>query len=335
MQQTGYAVYYQNKIYIWDGSQWQTWLNGVEIANNLCCKQAVNWSKYSDASSQLYGGYIPSGLKIGGGNCNYYNVKITGQWGAYPQDNDENIDFRTTPIWVQFLARENETADWTIVRSKQYTWSSGDTIDINEEFTFQSLNEVFVGCSISTDRLGRGVAVQPIANYSRYWLAMTVDDCPHSSWQRRYSIPATGILPQGTFQGEVPSELYVSLPFDGFYSADIYIGVREWEDAGGTSVASTTAPQMLELSGDGTNWLVVDTSGVVAYFGPADQIKWMNLSLQGSATIYTEYNGSNLNDCKFRKIYWKVNLPNGSYKQLIGGYLHLKYLGKKEGYNCK
>lgn len=302
-----------------------------ELKQLICCKRHVFFELISSIKGErLFLGYFPKGLKIKGDPCYYYKVIIEGEWSAEPMDNDEGYDYHGKPLFCQFLTRQNEQMPWNYTRSTKYVWHTGNTIVFNEEFSFASDSDLFVGCSYSEEQYSPGSPVYPIQNFERFWIRMTIYKCPKTGWFKRYDIPPSLLDNNSTKIGGIPNTAMEGLPFDGFYEIDIYVEVVEYE-ADGLTRKNIDSPDMLEIYAPGDSWRVIDKSGhYQSMYSPAPYGKWMNNSLQGSAIVYVQSE-----DCSSRLIWYRVTLPNGSFKQLIGGYLHARYLGGLEGINCK
>jgi hypothetical protein len=146
------------------------------------------------------------------------------------------------------------------------------------------------------------------------------------NWFKRYDIPPTPLAPDTIISGFVPSELGEGLPYKGFYEVDGYVNVREYEEDGVTQ-AITGGPQSISLVAGGWE-LPVDLSGNAGGYSPSP-IYWFNNSLQGSAIV-------EITDdvCNNRVVEYRVTLPNGFKKQILNGYMHIRYIGKREGNNC-
>jgi hypothetical protein len=84
--------------------------------------------------------------------------------------------------------------------------------------------------------------------------------------------------------------------------------------------------QTLEVQGAGDSKIQIARSGINIMVPPDNVDKWMNRCLGGAAIVYVSDA-----DIVDRRVLIEVNLPNGSNKQLVGGYIHLKYRGATEG----
>ena len=151
------------------------------------------------------------------------------------------------------------------------------------------------------------------------------------TWFKRYIISDSGQIRESQITGNFPSSGTEGLPYNGFYKVDIYIQVVEW-DANGAVQVNVEGAETLELSAPGGDgWIFVDTSGCYnPNAGVGDPVGvWENNSLQGSAILYV--NDSTIGT---RDISYRATFPNGTYNQIIGGYMHVQYLGATEGANA-
>lgn len=302
-----------------------------ELKGINCCKQVLLYELLTTGiEEKLILGDVPEGLQIYSDSCSYFKVRIEGEWSAHQDDNDEGYDFFTKPVFCQFLTRNSETSAWNFERSKQYNWQSGDTIYFDEEFIFMTEEDLFVGCSLSETDNDHGVTVIPIQNWERFWIRMTITKCPKRAWFKRFDIPGTPLDTVSMIFDNVPKSLEEGLPLDGFYHVDLFIQTAEYKDDMVTR-KFTENPQTLEIYTPGDNWRIIDMSGHFAQgYEPAPSCEWFNNSLQGSAIVYVQWNL-----CGQRDFTWRVTLPNGIYKQILGGYLHARYIGGIEGILCK
>ncbi len=300
-----------------------------ELKQIICCKNHLIYELISSSSGdKLMLGDVPKGLKITGDPCYYFKIKIEGEWGANPSDNDCNTDFTSQPIYCQYLTRSDESSAWTFIRSTEYVWSSGDTISFNEEFIFTSDEDIFIGCSLSDQPDDHGNPVIPIQNFELFHIKMTVIKCAKTSWFKRFDIPESSITPVTIITGNVPADDNEGLPFDGFYHFDMFLRVIEYDSDQVTNYR-TENPQTLELDTPGDSWRLIDESGNFIPLPQQQLPEWYNNSLQGSVMMFVQ-----LELCGQRDVKWKATLPNGSFRQILGGYLHARYLGGTEGIVC-
>jgi len=296
-----------------------------------CCKQEIYYELISVSENvKLELGSVPNDLFVTINQCTYLEVHIQGEWSAEAADNNRGIDFHNTPLYCQFLVRRNEQSKWKIFRSVRYDWQSGETIYFDEKFICSGTGDFFVGCSFSNEMFGHGDVVYPIQNYDKFWIKMTILKCPKTSWFKRYDIPDTAITSSNEFVGYIPNLIDEGLPFDGFYEVMAFVEFREYE-ANKIDNASCVNPQTFELMPPLSDWKLIDKSGAISA-GTHEDIKWFNFSLQGSIIIFVSL--GEWDDCDSRKIAYRVTLPNGVFKQILGGYIHVKYLGLIEGMSC-
>lgn len=328
----GYAVYYEGKIWVWNGYEWKTWSEQSisQLISKHCCNENIFYELISQSQGQkLTLGGVPNNLQTSIEHCNYFTIKIVGQWGALPSDNDQGLDFRNIPIYCQFLVRPNQNSAWTIIKSKRYDYISGNTIDINEEFIYTASSSTFyVGCSFSTEENSHGYTVIPVANFDRFWIRFTINECPKTSWFKRYNINSTTKLPTTQFTGNIPDLAEEGLPFDGYYKVMTFVEVKEFK-LNKLDLAACSAAQSLEIATPTESYKTIDISGAISQSSIQQGVEWYNFSLQGSLIAYISGN------CNSRKIIYRVTLPNGNFKQIIGGYMDIKYLGLQEGLHCR
>jgi hypothetical protein len=295
-----------------------------------CCHTDESWELIStDSSNRISMDVPPTGLKLHSDPCYYFKVKIEGEWSCHAADNDASVDFSTNPIWVQFLTRSSESAAWTKSRSKQYSYSSGDTIAFTEEFNFTSSTDLFIAPNLSRyDDATLTDVINPIQNWSRFWMRITVTKCLRTSWFNTYTISPSGPDGVNVKTGFIPvgSE---GLPFDGYYEIDTRVQVTEELTIGGAQ-ANLADSQTLEIRGYNGTWLELDRSVTYVPVTPTNQDAVSGHSLQGSAIIYVNQAVTANRDIEYR-----VTLPNGAYKTLVGGYMHIRYIGNTKGISSK
>jgi len=297
----------------------------------ICCHVDESWELIStDADNHISMDVPPAGLKLHGDSCYYFKIKIEGEWGSASTDNDASVDFTSNPIWVQFLTRADEISGWTKTRSKQYSYSTGSTIAFNEEFNFTSDTDLFIAPNISRyDDATLVNVINPILNWSRFWMRITVTKCLKTSWFNIYTIPSDGPNGISVKQGFLPLSISEGLPFDGWYEVDARVKVTEEIVAGGTP-ATLGASQTFELRGFGGTWLELDRSPTHIGVTPPNTDAVMGHSLQGSCFLYVSSIVTGSRDIEYR-----ITLPNGVYKTLVDGYAHIKFLGNNTGINSK
>jgi len=270
---------------------------------------------------------IPTGLILHGDPCFFYKVRLEGSWGTAAADNDQSIDFASSPdnkIFVQFMTRPIDSGPWTFVRSEQIDYASGTTIDFDFEFLYLATTPTYVSLNLSRydDETFTDV-VNPTGNYANYWYRMTITKCPKPAWFKSFTIPASAYAGTSPITGFIPSSLTEGLPWDGYYKVDIYLKVLEEENFGAID-ANLTDPQYLEVRPYGGTWREIDRSGTHVQYSPGDDYA-TNRSLQGSCilNVVSATDGA-------RDIEWRVYLPNGVNKQVLGGYADIRYIGPAE-----
>ena len=266
------------------------------------------------------------------GDPNYYfQIKLEGEWSALDADNDLNIDFTANPIFVELYTctRANLNAGtpvWVNVFRKEVNYVSGNTIVISEEFIIEQDDMIFLGYNLSMHSDGLlDTRVTPIDHPERFWKTITVTRKLKTNWEHRFEIPASDADGISLKQGELPNGANEGLPFNGYYDCFVSCQVKE-ETSVASEPASCAVMQTLKLQGKSDSDILVERSGVYIPVTPPGTDKWMNRNLGGAARVYVSDASIAL-----RRITYKVNLPNGSNKQLEGGYLHVRYVGANQG----
>lgn len=299
------------------------------LRGKSCCHTDVFYEKISSSGNTVSMDTVPSNLKLHGDPCFYFKVRFEGAWGVASSDNDQSIDFSSSPnnkLFVQLLTRSTPTGSWTKSISRQIDYSSGSTITWDFETNFLSDTLLYVVPNISRyDDVTLTDIVNPIANYSNYWIRLTITKCLKTSWFKLFDIPATALDGVNPKTGNIPSTSGEGLPFQGIYEVHAYVNVVEEINAGQAD-ANVADPQYFKVKGYGGSYKEICKSG---RFIPATGFlgdKWMNYSLQGSISI-------NITDSTIanRVIQYEVTLPNGVNKQIVSGYMLVHYLGTSEG----
>lgn len=323
----GMVVNFANKLYIWDGSEWNTW--GDLSSINICCRNILTYYKTTNIPTSVVSlGEIDAVGDLTNDYCSYYGIQITGEWSVNPDDNDQGWNFSSQPIYCSLWYREVGQVGWDNYISKEvnYVTNQDETFKIDVQFIFNPETDVEIGVMFSEDPLGGGI-YNPIANPTRFWKTVNITKCPKSSWSSFVDIPPFPKTMVNQFSGYVPSGTSMQLPFIGRYKVDMYVEVREY-DYDGVTLVSTTSSQTLRIASHNTNLQplineIVDASGIFVESLTNPDSKWINVSLQGSIIIYIE----SMDDSK---VYYEINLPNGDYSEVLGGYMVIKYLGNNK-----
>lgn len=265
------------------------------------------------------------------GDPNYYFVvKLEAEWGVASSDNDRSIDFTNNPVFCQLFSKSrseyiSDVSLWTKLFSKRFDYTSGNTISINEEFIIEADVPTYLGFNLChTDDTLFDFVTNPIANFQNFWKRITVTRRKKTSWFKTYAIPSTDYNGISIKTGDIPTPAQVGLPFKGWYEVHTKVTVREGITVGDYS-ANLDSAQTFELRPKGGSYTNIDES--IRHVSNVDDVDIaVNKSLQGSMMIEITDN-----IIANRKIQFKVNLPNGYYKQLVGGYMHIKYKGKSPG----
>lgn len=306
----GYSVYYNSKIWVWDGIQWCTWDNmpwtfedndGLDHLNPRSDVTAFN------ATSHFL-------------NNTAWNINLS-------EGYDDNVP-RTIGT-MHFIGSDNTISDWLQIRGRRfvYTAKDGSWFNIKNNSANQLPdNHKRIDTRTDTDLI-EVVKAEFSFNYtSDRWILVSYER--RLIWFKRYSIPPTALLPISQFTGNVPLPANEGMPFDGFYGIQAFVQVKE---VAGDQItpASCIASQVLELMTPGDNWQTVDISGTITNDLTNPGVKWFNFSLQGSIILYAQSS-----QCGSRDVNYRITLPNGAFRQVLGGYIHVKYLGTTEGNNC-
>lgn len=266
------------------------------------------------------------------GDPNYYFVvRLEAEWSKTNTDNDANIDFSTNNIWAQFVTRPRSTYTtdvslWTKSFSKECAYVSGSSILIDESFIFEADVPTYVGFNLSDeDGMLMDDIIKPIANFSLFWKRITVTRKLKTNWFHRFALVPSDLDGVSLKSQQIPNGTGEGLPFNGYYDCEISCKVKE-EGTVALDPANCGTMQTLEVQGAGDSKIQVARSGINIMVPPDNVDKWMNRHLGGAAIVYVSDA-----DIVDRRVLIEVNLPNGSNKQLVGGYIHLKYRGANEG----
>lgn len=320
----GMVVSFTNKLYIWDGSEWNTW-GDISSINN-CCREVLYQTYYTDfvSGSRVSLGEEDIVGELTNDYCSYYGIRVRGEWSIDPNDNDQGFDFTNTPIYCSLLYREQGQIHWDyyITKAINYVPNHNETFDIDLQFIFIPETDVEIAVLFHSEPLG-GPFFYPITSSEKFWKTVTVTKCPKNTWYTIADIPSFPKASVNLFSGLIPEGTSLQLPFIGHYSIDIYVDVREY-DYDGSTLKSTTGSQSLRVVAYDSNPLtaidkIVDTSGVYMEGGTHTGGQWVNMSLQGSTLIYVT--------STVKKVYYEINLPNGFINEVLGGYMVIKYLG--------
>ncbi len=309
----GYSVYYNSKVWIWDGVQWCTW-------------DSLSWT-YEDNDAV---DHLNPRAEITPFNATSHFLNNT-TWNINLSEGyDDNIP-RTLGT-MHFIGCDDTISDWQEIKGRRFVYTAKD----GSWFNIKNLstnpmpdNHKRIDTRTDTDLYEVVKAEFSFSYSSDAWLLVSFERKQTSTnWFRRFEIPASAVEPISVFSGSVPADVSQGLPFNGFYQVDVYVEVKEYRD---TMVqVFTQQPQKLEVSAPGDNWRTIDLSGHYNQGGaPAPTNEWYNNSLQGSAIVLVDWPV-----CGQRDISWRVTLPNGAFKQILGGYLHVEYLGDTEGDVC-
>lgn len=112
-------------------------------------------------------------------------------------------------------------------------------------------------------------------------------------------------------------------PYIGYYQVDTFVKFAEYSSINPNVLANILNSQTLSVkgSGDGTP-ILVDSSPYISVVGIQNPPKFINNSLQGSAIVNIDSN---------RNVQVTLYIPNGQWNEVFGGYLHIEYVGQKEG----
>jgi hypothetical protein len=307
----GYSVYFNSKVWIWDGTQWCTW-------------DSLPWTyEDNDAVDHLIprNETTPFNATSHFLNNTSWNINLS-------EGYDDNIP-RTLGT-MHFVGCDDTISEWQQIKGRRFVYTAKDGSWFNIKNNSQDpmpANHKRIDTRTDTDLFDVVKAEFSYSYTGDVWILVSFER-RQNNWFKRYEIPGTPVDTISVKSGQIPSSPSEGLPFNGFYEVDVYVGVKEYRD---TMVQMfTQQPQKLEVSAPGDIWRVIDLSGHYNQgVAPAPTNEWYNNSLQGSAIVYV-----NNVDCGTRDFWYRVTLPNGSFKQLLGGYMHARYLGTTEGNNC-
>ena len=308
----GYSVYNNSKVWIWDGLQWCTW-------------DSMPWT-YEDNDAV---DYLNPRIETTAFNATSHFLSILGWNANLAEGYDDNVP-RTLGT-MHFIGSDQTISDWQAIKGRRfvYTAKDGSWFNIkNNSLNQIPLNHKKIDTRTDTDLTEIVKAEFSFSNTDDAWILVSFERKQTSSnWFRRFNIPASTIEPISVFTGNIPADGSQGLPYNGFYQVDVYVGVVEYRD---TMIQMfTQQPQKLEIYTPGDIWRTIDLSGNYNQGPEAPTNAWYNNSLQGSAIVLV-----NWPLCGQRDINWRVTLPNGAFNQILGGYIHIKYLGEIEGDVC-
>lgn len=308
----GYSVYFNSKLWIWDGLQWCSW-------------DSMPWtSEDNDAVDHLNPRTETTVY-----NCTSHFLSNVGWNVNLAEGYDDNVP-RTLGT-MHFIGSDQTITDWQSLKGRRfvYTAKDGSWFNLKNCSTEQIPdNHKRIATRTYTDLFELVKAEFSYSYFEEMWILVSYER-KQTNWFKRYEIPGTPLNTISVKSGQIPISPMEGLPFNGFYEINVYVEVAEYE-ADMITRQNIDTPDVLEIYAPGDNWRVIDRSGnYVSMYAPAPYGKWFNNSLQGSAIIYV----NNVN-CGTRDFWYRVTLPNGEYKQLLGGYLHARYLGTTEGNNC-
>lgn len=310
----GYAVYYIGKVWVWDGTKWNTWNNqgwtyednAIDSSNPRTETTIFNATSHFLSISEL-------------------NINLAAGY-------DDGLP-RTLGM-MHFIGSDQTLSDWQVINGRRlvYTAKDGSWFNIKNrsEETVPS-NHKPIDTRTNTDLFGIVKAEFSYNNislpgYPPYFWVLISFERKHTIWLKRFDIPSTALSTNSTFLGTIPASGSEGLPYNGYYQVDVFVQVAEFTET--MSPMYTGISQSLEISAPGDAWMTIDLSGNYDP-GIAGSTKWFNNSLQGSAIVLVSSS-----NCETRKISWRVTLPNGTFKQIVGGYAHVRFLDTTEGNVC-
>lgn len=158
------------------------------------------------------------------------------------------------------------------------------------------------------------------------WNGIIWEESVRPTWYKRIAIPARTKAANTSNEWRMPSDPLVNLPFVGDYQIDVFVNFVEWETPPSIATQSCIAPQTLSIrSGIGGPLIPIDKSGNISVIGVATPPKWYNWSLQGSIILNIADNDGD------KSFFISLDLPNSNWDEIIGGFVHIEYLGNTEG----
>ena len=309
----GYSVYYAEKIWVWDGINWNTWDSvpwtyedsDVLDPNNPRLEETVVFA----TSSFLH--------------TKSWNIAMSEGYS----DNSAN-----TVGTLHFIGAADIISNWDEIKGRRfvYTAKNGSWFNIKDNSSeLVPDNHKKIDTRTETDILGVVKAEFSYDYFQSKWILISFERKQITNWFKRFTIPPTPLSPQALITDNIPNTVNEGFPFDGFYHVDIFLQTKEYE-ADQITRACTELSQTLEIYGPGDIWKLIDESGSFQAVPEQNLPKWFNNSLQGSTIVHVQENL-----CGQRVLSWRVNLPNGTHKQILGGYLHAQYIGEEEGNLCQ
>lgn len=308
----GYIVSFDEKLYIWTGTKWNTW-----------GKEGVT----DEIDASLDSSTPPAESDI-------FTVKST-----FIHDHTSHIhafyvlgfdDYAPRTLGTLHFLGSNTPPDWDKLGNAEFTLTAADGCwfnikDNSAEILPSDTKPIKTGYGTDVN----GVTKAKFAYYAPgYWMLVSYELKDFSYFQRFVINPMesneSNTIPKVyTF----PNMANTGLPYEGYYSVDVFIEFDEYK-ADGISRANVVAPQILDIQGTSGGYFKIDKSPFynAGIMSPTTEL--YNSSLQGSAIVLVE------GDCQDRLISTRLTLPNGLFRKVFGGYAHIKYLGPTPGTNC-
>jgi hypothetical protein len=221
------------------------------------------------------------------------------------------------------IGKISDVTDWSKLNSRRVIISaeSGSWFNIKNNGTPITNKTKPIITMLNSDIVDVVKAVFTFDSIREIWLLESYELLAswQQNWFRRYSfnVPNTSSNSLGA--------IITGLKYKGYYEFDVYCSVYE-KDAS-MNVVNTMAVQSLEVAPNGGSSLLICKS---PYFVPVFATPMnVNTSLQGSGILFL-----NQDECINRSVNITVTLPNGVNNSVEDGYLHVRYLGPKEGQNC-
>jgi hypothetical protein len=118
-----------------------------------------------------------------------------------------------------------------------------------------------------------------------------------------------------------PTRTYtLAVPFKGYYQVNAFLNMVNYTTIGPNVPSATVDPDLLEISGDTTNFYTIDRSGYIDPPIIGETRKWYRDALQGSKIIYVS--PSKLISIKFTRA-----ATNGNFSGLDEGYIDAQFCG--------
>jgi len=283
----GCFVYFQEKLYVWNGTVWHTWGEERKYAYEDVTSSVTytdsdvieieSQSLYNYTSNVSYSKGLTGSLAqtLGTLSCIGGSTDVDGS--------DELIN----PI------------DWDIVDGRRFvvTARDGSWFNIKNQYASPNPNAKAITTLTATD-IENVVKAEFVYRHSgNEWLLVSYE---LQHLYKHYVVSPTAKLLTNDIGG------WITLPRKGRYTVDIFLEVIEW-DVDQITAIPTKFQQSLSIEER-----IVDISGSLNPSVTSPDVVWFNHSLQGSTIL--DITTSDV-------LHYNAILPNAKYSQILSGYI--------------